>query len=74
MAESLMFIENNAWWLLPLMVWTIPWKGYALWRAARLSHRWWFVALLIINTFSILEIFYIFVISKKYEVIVEEKE
>ena len=51
-----------------LIVWSIIWKGLALWKAARLSQKWWFTALLIINTFGILEIIYIFLVAKKYKV------
>ena len=50
-----------------LLIWTIPWKGYALWKSARLKQKWWFIALLIINTAAILEIVYIFFLSKKSE-------
>jgi len=46
-------------------LWTLPWKGVALWRAARNAHRWWFVALLVLNTLAILEIVYIFGFSKR---------
>ena len=55
-----------------LAIWSIPWKGVALWKAARLSHTKWFVVLLIVNTVGILEIFYIFVIARKYSVKTEE--
>jgi hypothetical protein len=51
-----------------ILLWVIPWKGWALWKAARLSHKKWFVALLIVNTFGILEIIYIYKIAKKYTV------
>jgi len=47
-----------------LALWTLPWKGYALWLAARNSHKWWFIALLVINTVAILEIIYIFAIGR----------
>ncbi len=50
-----------------LSLWTIPWKGYALWMAARKSDKWWFIALLVINTMAILEILYIFWFSKRDE-------
>lgn len=45
-------------------LWTIPWKGVALWKAAQKKDKYWFVALLLINTVGILEILYIFVFSK----------
>jgi methionyl-tRNA synthetase len=52
-------------WL--ILIWTIPWKGVALWRAARNGHKKWFGFLLVINTLAILEIIYIFCFSKKKE-------
>jgi hypothetical protein len=53
-------------WVIPLLViWTLPWKGVALWRAARNRHIVWFIVILILNTLAILEIIYIFVFSKK---------
>ncbi len=48
-----------------LVIWTIPWKGWALWTAARRGGKIWFIALLIINTMGILDILYIFIFSKK---------
>jgi len=45
-------------------IWTIPWKGVALWKAAKRKEMWWFIALLIINTVGILEILYIFIVSE----------
>jgi hypothetical protein len=47
-------------------LWSLVWKGLALWKAARLGHRGWFIALLIINTAGILDILYIYIFSKKY--------
>ena len=40
-------------------LWTIVLKGYALWAAARGGQKKWFIALLIVNTFGILEIVYL---------------
>lgn len=52
--------------LIPIIiVWTLPWKGVALWRAARNKQLVWFIVLLIFNTLAILEIIYIFGFSKK---------
>lgn len=51
--------------ILAITLWTLPWKGYALWLSARKDKKWWFIALLVINTIGILEILYIFVFSKK---------
>lgn len=46
-------------------VWSMFWKGLALWRSARLGSKKWFVVLLVINTVGILEILYLYVFSKK---------
>jgi hypothetical protein len=51
--------------LLILILWVLPWKGYSLWLAARNSHKTWFILLIILNTFGILEIIYVFGIAKK---------
>lgn len=48
-----------------LMIWSVIWKGLALWKAAQQGDKYWFVALLVINTVGILEILYIYVFSKK---------
>lgn len=45
--------------VLVAVLWTIVLKGYALWFAARASQKWWFIALLVINTLGILEIIYL---------------
>lgn len=53
-------------WLLPfLIVWSLTWKGLALWRAARLKQVGWFIALLLINTLGILEIVYLYMFSER---------
>lgn len=59
------FLSQNQWLIGLAVLWTIPWKGIALWRAVKNDHKWWFIALLVINTLGILEILYIFVFSKK---------
>jgi len=46
-------------------VWSLVWKGMALWKAARKDDRNWFVAILVINTLGILDILYIYFFSKK---------
>ena len=58
---------THPWILILATIWTIPWKGVALWRAARNRSVAWFVVLLIVNTLGILEIIYIFAFSKKTE-------
>ena len=55
----------NQWAIWLILLWTLPWKGVALWRAAKNNHRKWFIALLLVNTMAILEIIYIFYFSKE---------
>ena len=40
-------------------VWTVVLKGFALWYSARAGQKWWFIALLVVNTLGILEIVYL---------------
>jgi hypothetical protein len=51
--------------LIPLVVWGLFWKGFALWRAVKNNSKPWFIVLLILNTMGILEILYIFVFGKE---------
>jgi hypothetical protein len=51
-------------WILLLVVWSLFWKGLALWHAGRRDQPWWFVIMLIINTIGILEIIYLFLVCK----------
>lgn len=48
-----------------LLVWSIAWKGFALWRASKNDQKNWFIAILVINTLGILEIVYLFAFAKK---------
>jgi predicted membrane channel-forming protein YqfA (hemolysin III family) len=48
-----------------LFIWSLFWKGLALWRAAHLKQRNWFVVMLVLNTVGILEIIYLFRFAKK---------
>ena len=47
-----------------LILWSVFWKGWALWVASKENSKLWFFFLLIVNTFGILEIIYIFAFSK----------
>ena len=47
-----------------IILWSVVWKGIALWHSARRGEHWWFVALLLINTIGILEIVYLFGFAK----------
>jgi hypothetical protein len=51
--------------LVVVLLWTLVWKGMALWKAAHQENKIWFVVLLIVNTVGILDILYLYVFSKK---------
>jgi len=51
--------------LVPVLIWSLFWKGWALWLAARNGSKPWFIALLVVNTAGILDILYIFVFGKQ---------
>lgn len=57
-----------------LLLWTLPWKGYALWLSARKGQKGWFVALLVLNTLAVLEILYIFIFSRSKKDNAQNKE
>jgi len=52
------------WLLIIAVVWSLFWKGLALWKSARKEQPVWFVILLLVNTLGILEILYIFLFSQ----------
>ena len=58
------FFINNMWVVLVLLVWSMIWKGLALWKAAHREQKVWFVVFLIVNTCGLLEIIYLFVITR----------
>ena len=55
-------------WIIVLVVvlgiWEAVWKAIALWRAGNDRNLLWFVLMFILNTLGILEIIYIFGISR----------
>lgn len=51
--------------LVPVTIWSMFWKGIALYRAARNQQKVWFIGLLIIDTAGILEILYLLFSSSR---------
>ena len=47
--------------ILVLVFWELFWKGIALWKAARNNQKYWFIAMLVLNTAGILPILYIYI-------------
>ncbi len=52
-------------WLIPLIVWSVIWKGLALWKCGRNNQLAWFIVLLVLNTAGILEIVYLLFFQKE---------
>jgi len=46
-----------------LIIWSLVWKGLALWKSARRTDNVWFVVFMILNTAGLLEIIYYFFIN-----------
>ncbi|MBI2338229.1 hypothetical protein HYU95_03515 [Candidatus Daviesbacteria bacterium] len=42
-----------------LIIWEIFWKGVGLWKSAKKGDLIWFVAILLINLFGIIPLFYL---------------
>ena len=51
--------------IIVIAIWSVIWKGIALWKSARNNQLAWFVVLLIVNTAGILEIIYIAFFQRK---------
>lgn len=64
MTELMQFINPYNPILYLLIAWSIIWKGVALWHAARNKQLGWYIALLIVNTIGLLEIFYLVFFKK----------
>lgn len=60
------FLEHP-WIILLVLIWTLPWKATALWKAARRGHLGWFLTLILFNTLAILDILYIYFFSGPIE-------
>lgn len=58
-------LQNNLFLVIVAIIWVLPWKGYALWTASQKHNKRWFLVILVLNTFALLDIFYIFYIAKK---------
>ena len=48
-----------------VIIWSLVWKGMALWKAAQRKDLVWFIVFLFVNTAGILEILYLYFFSKK---------
>jgi len=61
-------LSNQPLFLL-VLVWSLFWKGLALWRAAKRGDKVWYIVILVVNLLGLVEIIYLLATNKK-----EEKE
>ena len=55
---------SNPLLLMLFVIWSIFWKGMALWKSSQKKHLVWFIILLLVNTLGLLEIAYIFYLNR----------
>lgn len=48
-----------------ILLWSLVWKGIALWKCGRNNQLVWFIVLLVVNTAGILEIIYLLWFQRK---------
>ena len=62
--ENIDSLLNRVEFIIPFLLWSIFWKGWALWKSSGKRQLIWFVILLTVNTMGILEIEYIFFLNR----------
>ncbi len=62
--QQLIQFLSQPWLVLPFILWSSFWKGWALWKASQKRQLVWFIILLLVNTLGILEIAYIFYLNR----------
>lgn len=60
--------------LTAVIVWSLVWKGLALWKSAHRDSKIWFIVFLVVNTLGILEILYLYIFSKKGGMMAQKPE
>jgi hypothetical protein len=64
MLNGIPFSDLNVVLIIFFVIWSLLWKGLALWRASQRGENGWFIVLLVLNTLGIVEIIYYFLIAK----------
>lgn len=65
--QFIAYYQQHEFVFLILVLWSLVWKGLALWKAGRNNDPVWFVVMLVVNLLGVLEILYIFIFSKNKE-------
>jgi hypothetical protein len=60
--------------LIPLVIFDLVLRGFALWRAAKNNQNIWFIALLIVNSAGILPLIYLVLNREQVEVVKKSKK
>ena len=56
---------QNPYLIITLVIWELIWKGLALWKSAQKGQKYWFIALLIVNSIGLLPIIYLVIAHDK---------
>ena len=56
---NLVTLLSNMYVIVPLIIWSMIWKGFALWTAGNRKEKTWFIFIFLLNTIGILEIIYL---------------
>lgn len=59
MEQIALYLQNHRAILIALGLWSLAWKGLALWKSARKDQMYWFLAILVLNTVGLLPIAYL---------------
>lgn len=46
------------------IIWSLFWKGLALWHSAKKGNKVWFIVLLLVNSLGLLDAYYLFGVEK----------
>lgn len=66
---------NHWWsWVFPLVILDMFLRALALWRSARAQQKWWFVALLVVNSLGILPAIYLLTHKEKEKAVKKPKK
>lgn len=64
---DLNFLQQNIWILAIALIFDLTLRGYALWFSAGRKQKYWFIALLIVNSLGILPIIYLLLNTGRHD-------
>ncbi len=51
--------DQYPWLFAVLAIWDLAWKGLSLWRSSKNNQKYWFIAILVVNSVGLLPIVYL---------------